>query len=1563
MAVELAVGYVGLVVDTSKVPGQIDNAIRAGARGAESTGKGIGSRMASGIGSALKAGVATAGLAAGALIGTALTKGFGRLTAIDDAQGKLRGLGHDAQAITTIMDSALAAVKGTAFGLGDAATIAASAVAAGIAPGEELTRYLTLTADAATIAGTSLADMGSILNKATTSGKVFTDDLNQLSDRGIPIFQWLQEEYGVSAEALSKMVQAGKVDAATYRKVITENIGGAAKESGSTIRGAWANVEAALGRVGEAALKPFSDMMKGSMGTATEWADRVAPKVEAAATKVATGLLELGRAFQSNGASIEGSASIYEKFGVKARGVVDRVKELWSAFQAGGASGLWAEIKEGADKATDGLRSVDDAGSSMSGTFSKVATAAASIGMSLVSLTGDTGTVLAQGIRGIGSAMKFLADNSGAATAAMVGFASAVVIAKTVHVAYEASRVAQAIMMPADIASRFALTRAIIAQTAVMRAHIVALGGEAPIQALNTRQRLAAAAARAREAIATSAATTALGQYAAAQRTAAASSVGLAASMHTTAAAAAVMGSRVQGAATTALTGFRTAAASVVGLLGGPLGIALAGVGAAVIGHVGAADQAKRIHESLAAAVVQGAKAQNDFTSAVSAANGALDTNAMESATKVVEANLARITELGKGHHWWDSLRNTFGDNQFLGDIGGFDVGDWIGDAESYDRVQRAIEQDQTLKDTLRDLKLEMSDLGPIVAAGGSEYDQLIAKLESTGDAGADVVAVLRQTRTELQSSTDAVRNSTPGFFDVAAAVRVLADESSTASDKLDAMRSALDSLTGRQTNATDALATYHAQLRTVNDELDGLDVAGALGDDGKIDATTEAGKKLWDMLRKQVDKFSEAAVTGNDFGETMVGMEDVFARIATEANLSAEQIAELRKQVGYLPSTIEMLATLEGSGDVEQKLASIAAMIATHAEGFEIPADLLDGDVRARLTEIGVHLTDIDKNGNPFIKVSAPEAPAVLAELERIAALKLPDKTQRVNVAYQSATASGEWRAPMVLPGNATGGTIRGPGTGTSDSILGIDRATGVPTSWVSRGEEVISERSASKWRGLLKMINRDDPALQRLPAFAEGGTVPTGVSRALSRLRSVTGNIYEWGGTGPTNFDCSGLVGWAQQLLMGIAAPIGRLYTTYSLLDGATADLVRGLGPAGTWFRVGVNQEHMAATLAGQPVEAGGSHGTSRIGAPAVGATDPQFTTQFHLPNALIEGIGRPGVGLAADEEGWTDEDQLKLDEAYLSVDEAKEARRKVYEDAESSDIDKRRADIRVRSAEQSVVKLEEEKDQAGTAVVDDYVPEAPPLERRYTDEESELERANLAVSSAEQKRNQAYADPESTDADLKLADLDYSDALSARDELLEGSAESLSGSIAERIKQFGSAVFSLAVDGFREHLPLGIGSSRWWDLDIPNLNDPDFTPASDSLIGRLSFPKSEVDQQLPVTTDGDLSQLAPYLSIAPPSIAELLKDLPLKVFDQGGWLEPGEMAVNLSRRPEPVLSSPGQMQQFMGGDLLPASTPNDFSVHMHNPQFTDGKAMFRTVDQRQERQMMRHAGRPFR
>ena len=118
---------------------------------AEEGGQSLGGRVMGGAAKMLKIGtMAVVGIGT-AVAGMAIKGGISRQLQIEDATAKLVGLGHNTETVTTIMDSAMASVKGTAFGMGDAASLAASAVAAGIAPGEDLTRVLKLTGDAATI--------------------------------------------------------------------------------------------------------------------------------------------------------------------------------------------------------------------------------------------------------------------------------------------------------------------------------------------------------------------------------------------------------------------------------------------------------------------------------------------------------------------------------------------------------------------------------------------------------------------------------------------------------------------------------------------------------------------------------------------------------------------------------------------------------------------------------------------------------------------------------------------------------------------------------------------------------------------------------------------------------------------------------------------------------------------------------------------------------------------------------------------------------------------------------------------------------------------------------------------------------------------------------------------------------------------------------------------------------------------------------------------------------------------------------------------------------------------
>lgn len=190
-------------------------------------------------------------IAASALSGITLVKGFDRLIGIDNAKAKLKGLGHDAESVEAIMESATASVKGTAFGLDEAATTAANAVAAGIKPGKELTKYLTMTADAAAIAGISMSEMGSILNKVQTGQTVYTEDLEQLADRGLPVYQWLAKEAGVAASEVKQLASEGQISSQMLYSAIQKNIGGAAKTIGDTsFSSALANMGASLSRIG-----------------------------------------------------------------------------------------------------------------------------------------------------------------------------------------------------------------------------------------------------------------------------------------------------------------------------------------------------------------------------------------------------------------------------------------------------------------------------------------------------------------------------------------------------------------------------------------------------------------------------------------------------------------------------------------------------------------------------------------------------------------------------------------------------------------------------------------------------------------------------------------------------------------------------------------------------------------------------------------------------------------------------------------------------------------------------------------------------------------------------------------------------------------------------------------------------------------------------------------------------------------------------------------------------------------------------------------------------------------
>lgn len=318
---ELGAAYLALLVETKDMKRSVQSAMKElGQEVGKSTSKSSNKLMA-GVGNAIKktakvGALGVAGLGA-AVVGLAAKGGISRALAIEDSRAKLDGLGHSAEGVDKIMGDALASVKGTAFGLGEAASAAASAVASGVKPGKDLQRTLKLTGDAATIAGVGFGEMSGVMNKAAATNKVQGDILAQLGDKGIPIVQLLGETMGKTSDEIYKMSEDGAISFANLQDAIESGMGGAALKSGKTFRGAWANVMAALGRGGETVIKPVLDLLRDSFNKAIPIIDNVTnalkPMMAVFTDKAPDVIKAIGDGFKIFGDAFRGVSQDVEK--------------------------------------------------------------------------------------------------------------------------------------------------------------------------------------------------------------------------------------------------------------------------------------------------------------------------------------------------------------------------------------------------------------------------------------------------------------------------------------------------------------------------------------------------------------------------------------------------------------------------------------------------------------------------------------------------------------------------------------------------------------------------------------------------------------------------------------------------------------------------------------------------------------------------------------------------------------------------------------------------------------------------------------------------------------------------------------------------------------------------------------------------------------------------------------------------------------------------------------------------------------------------------------------------
>jgi len=328
-------------------------------------------------------------------------------------------------------------------------------------------------------------------------------------------------------------------------------------------------------------------------------------------------------------------------------------------------------------------------------------------------------------------------------------------------------------------------------------------------------------------------------------------------------------------------------------------------------------------------------------------------------------------------------------------------------------------------------------------------------------------------------------------------AIAIARDVSRDATERLRALKQALDELNGGTKTQADQTRDLNEQTNRLREAFAATDDAGnklapsLVNAAGAIDTTTSAGIRLYDETKRLNDQMLDAILNEDKLakarGDAGISTEraaqvaqpyiDQLRAIAAESGIGAEQVDGLVRSMLDTPSVIAFLVTDNGTIDVQkQQMLVLAQQIIDTPNGeFEVDTPSIPGLMDA-LSALGVK-TQTLPNGTVRVFKDDGSFATVYDALAKI------PRDIRVNV---SSYYGGGTNVNPDIPGfkRAGGGPVFGPGTSTSDSIPAL----------LSNDEHVLPAaevHAAGGHSGIMRIRRAIRDHSIDIPRFAEGGPV----------------------------------------------------------------------------------------------------------------------------------------------------------------------------------------------------------------------------------------------------------------------------------------------------------------------------------------------------------------------------------------------------------------------------------------------------------------------------------------
>lgn len=452
------------------------------------------------------------------------------------------------------------------------------------------------------------------------------------------------------------------------------------------------------------------------------------------------------------------------------------------------------------------------------------------------------------------------------------------------------------------------------------------------------------------------------------------------------------MAGTMRGVGVAGFSALKNGASGVVNFLGGPWMVALEVAGAAVMGIMKASRTAAAVQENYAAAADEAAEAQTRLNASLAGSKDALNTDQIKDAGTMVKAQLSDMTTFG------EELNSVF-NVMAAPDLSFWQQGHWNAEWREYTAQAEEMKQgyDQ-LKDTANELGYPLEKVNEIVAAGGRDYDNLIASLRGSGDAGNFAADQLEAARGKIEESIEAARQLDPAAAQAAAGIDVLADSSASADEKMSALKSTMQAMGLLASSAKDAEIAAAKQIDQVTEEVtnggfantDAGIGASMFDDKGELDVTNANAQKLHETLQGLYESLGNVATANGDVDATWKDMQPTLEATREAMGLAGsefdEQWSHLVETYGLVPEVIHTLVELDGASEAVQSLGDVWAALYQVDQGAKVNIDPPAPEVLATMDALHIKYEAVRDDAGKVIqyKVTAP-SDEVKAQLESI--------------------------------------------------------------------------------------------------------------------------------------------------------------------------------------------------------------------------------------------------------------------------------------------------------------------------------------------------------------------------------------------------------------------------------------------------------------------------------------------------------------------------------------------------------------------------------------------------